>query len=418
MNTYDPLFYILSEKMPFSIRIEFRMKSPIDRDCLCVAVEETMKRFPWFCVEVKEQDGCLVTVPNPRPVTVYEGKEAPVFGSEAFGRHWIAVSYFEKRIWVHVTHVLTDGGGLFPMFKTLMYHYLTRREGREFSTDGVRFPDTPLLPDEVAPPYDREALRGAEPLAPPNDKPCFRFEQGGLVTDREKTVYCFRVAEADVMRYSHGHDASPCALVSSLMAKAIWAVHPQAKEDLVCDVSYNMRGVFRCPNYGGLLSSALSIHYPERLKNADLTKICTCTRGMISLQSQAENTRAYMDKKCQFIEALGTLPTVEEKRRFAAPQALADANRNTFSVSYVGKSGFADMEPYFVAIYNMTDGSTDGGILIEISACDGWFNFAFLQGFSTDVYYRAFLRELDKEGLVYKEGEHGPLSVGTFELPE
>ena len=417
MHPYDPLFYIPSEKMPFSIRLEHWMKSSMDEGCLRAAVDETMKRFPYFCIEVKEQDGALVTVPNPRPVVVYEGEHAPVFGSEEMNRHWIAVSYYGKRICLHATHVMADGGGLAPLQKTLIYHYLTRREGREFNTDGVRFPDTPFFADECAPPYDREALRGAKPLAKPNSAPIFRLPDGGVITDDRPTVYRFRVAEKDVMRYSHGHDASPCALVASLMAKAVWAVHPEVTDDLVCDVSYNMRGALGCPHNYRLLSSALSLRYPKRLQEASVERVCTCTRGMISLQSQPENARAYLDQKCQFIEAVNALPTVEEKRRFVGPRAIADANRNTFSVSYVGKSGFGDMERYLVAIYNLTDGSTQGGVMIEISAWDGWFNFAFLQGFSTDVYVRAFLRELDKEGLVYKVGEHGPLTVGGYELP-
>ena len=54
---YDPLFYICSKKMSFTIRIEIAMKEKIESKSLQYAVDNAIKRFPYFRVKVIKKGG-------------------------------------------------------------------------------------------------------------------------------------------------------------------------------------------------------------------------------------------------------------------------------------------------------------------------------------------------------------------------
>ena len=404
-NRYsDPMFYISSDKMPFTICIETILKEEVDGAALAGAVERAMKCYPYFRMRIKEEDGELIAVPNPLPVVVYEGTDIRPLGSAGVNYHLLALSLHGKTVNFYVSHVITDGGGFVPFVKTVLFCYFSAVKGGEMSSEGFRLPDDPVPESETAMPFPEEKMRAADALCLPKNNEYFRLEDGGLIRDFTPKIYRVRISAADVMKYSHGNDGSPCALVSSLMANAIRNLHPEMKKDIVSAISFNMRPALGNRDSCRLLCSALEVRYPELLRGADMSKICTCTRGMITLQSQPENVLYYAERKRRFLEeTVLPLPGIEAKKECLGAAALADSVSNTFSVSYVGQLGLGPIEQYIDAIYNLTDGSTYRTLFIEISAVGDRFDLAFLQGFSEDVYYRAFLSELSACGLEYSE---------------
>lgn len=415
---YDPMFYLCSAEMPFTIRIEVTFRTPIDPDALSEAANAAVRRYPYFAVQVVSEDGELHCAPNPRPLIVYPGPEVRPLGSEAVNRHLLAFGYEGKLLCLYASHVITDGAGLFPYIKTMLYEYLSRVCPEKPDPAGLPMVDSPFFPDELGNPFPEAKMAAASPLylAPQSD--FFRLRDGGYVTDSRRTVYRFRVRESEVMAYNLDHDGSPCALFSSLMAKAIWALHPENEKEIVSAVSFNLR-----PGLGNgyswrMLCSSIPLRYPARLRDAETVKLCTCSRGMVTLLSQPENVLYYAQQTRERMEALLRLPGVAAKRAALSPAALQDSVENTFSVSYVGKMGLGSLEPHLESIYNLTDGSTYQTAFIEISSVGGWFDVAFLQGFSSDVYYRAFLRELNACGLDYIEEASSPLGTPEIELPE
>ena len=55
---------------PNEIEIRIRMRDLIDPSALRMAVDMTMKRYPYFCVELQKKNGQYVFADNHRPVTV------------------------------------------------------------------------------------------------------------------------------------------------------------------------------------------------------------------------------------------------------------------------------------------------------------------------------------------------------------
>ena len=415
---YDPMFYLCSAEMPFTIRIEVTFKQPVDPDALREAANAAVRRYPYFAVQVVSEGGELVCRPNLRPLAVYPGPEVRPLGSEGVGRHLLAFSYEGSLMCLFASHVIADGAGLFPYIKTLLYEYLARVLPAAPDPAGLPMVDSPFFPDELGNPFPEAKMAAAAPLYLPPKRDFFRLRDGGFVTDAQRTVYRFRVKESEVMAYNQDHDGSPCALVSSLMAKAIWELHPENEKDIVSAVSFNLRPGLGNGHSWRMLCSYLPLRYPARLRDAPPVKLCTCSRGMVTLMSQPENVLVYAQKTRERMEALLQIPGVAAKRAALAPAALRDSTENTFSVSYVGKMGLGSLEQHLDSIYNLTDGSTYQAAFIEISSVGGWFDIAFLQGFSSDVYVRAFLRQLTACGLSYIEGSVTPLGTPAMELPE
>ena len=408
-NYYDPLFYISSDKMPFTIRIETVVSDSIEPDALEYAVQLGIKRYPYFAVRIVEENGEYLTVPNSEPVAVYEGPAVYPLGSEQVNRHILAVSYYNNEIYFDISHVITDGNGFYPFIKTVLYYYCCRRYGLDLDPAGINMADDPLFSDEITNPYPEESMKIAEPLYEKKIGRYFRLCDGPYVKDEKATVYRCRVPQYEMMRFNYDNDGSPCILVSVLMAKAIWSLHPEVKDDLVSAISFNLRpGLGNKHNYR-MLCSAIHLDYHDFMRDYEISKLCTCSRGMVTLQSQPENVLYYAKQRKERFEAIKKIPGLNAKKELMGNKALVDSISNTFSVSYVGRPNFGSLEPYVREMYPITDGSVYKTLFLEISSVDGWFDIAFLQGFSSDSYYRAFLSQLTSNGLCYEEGKTTPL---------
>ncbi len=417
MKYYDPMFYICSDKMPFGIRIETNLKYEINGEILEYAVNRAIKRYPYFSVKTEEKDGNLITVPNNLPIKVFKGTLEFPLGSKEVNGHILALSYSGNTINFYITHVITDGNGFTPFMKTVLYVYLCKYLNTELSNEGIRRPDDPLLPDETGNPYPEELMEKAEPFYNVPNKDFFRITDGGYVTDEIRTSYNFRAKMSDVMKFSHENDASPCALFSSIMAKAIRSVHPDETKDIVSAVSFNLRPGLGNRNSYRMLCNAIMIRYPKRLDNAPVSKICTCTRGSITLQSQAENVLYYAQKKKEQLEEFLKISDIKTKKEILSKTALKDSTDNTFSVSYVGAVDYGSLQEHIESVRYFTDGSTYRTLFTEISSFNEWFYITLLQGFSNDVYYKALLNELKQNDIEYEEDGSVPLGTPDIELP-
>ena len=417
MEYYDPMFYLCSEEMPFTIRIETKMTDEVRGEDLFAAMTEAFLRYPYFSVRVVERDGEYVLVHNDAPAAVYEGDGTVPLGSEKLGYHLTAIAYSGRMMHFCTSHVMTDGAGFFPFIKTVLYLYLCRRYGKTLDPAGIRLPSDPFYPDEIGNPFPEEKMLTAAPFYVDRHRPFFRLRGGGYVTDATPTMYRFRIGEKEFLDYNNDVDGSPCALVSSLMARAVWRLHPDVTDDIVSAVSFNLRpGLGNRASYR-MLCSSINLHYRSSMRDFDITKLCTCSRGMTTMQTQPEDVLYCAEQRRRDMEKLLAVPGLQTKKEILSKKALADSVNNTFSVSYVGRVDFGSILPYVESMYNVTDGSTYKTVFIEVAAVNGYFNIAFLQGFSSDVYYRAFLHELDVCGIAYTEDGVSPMNAPKIELP-
>ena len=78
--------YSTRKDAPHLIRMMMQMSDPIDRAVLRSAVDVTMQRYPYFCVELRKNDGQYVFEHNTRPVVISDTLGGTELNSESFFR--------------------------------------------------------------------------------------------------------------------------------------------------------------------------------------------------------------------------------------------------------------------------------------------------------------------------------------------
>ncbi len=417
MKYYDPNFYICSDEMPFTVKLRCILKDAVDGAVLYDAAQTAIRRYPYYAIRVVRSGEEYLTEPNPLPIAVYEGKKVFPLGGKEVNGHMIALSYSGRELYFQFSHVIGDGAGFFPFVKTTLYYYFCKRYHTQLDSTDIRLADTPFYPDELCNPYPEEKMKQQEEPFYTTDKGDYFEITDGVYAGGEPTVYYCKVKQKDFMRFNRMNDGSPCSLGASLATRAIWKLHPETEKNIVCDVSFNMRfGLGNRTNYR-MLCRSIPLIYGNKLRDKQIIDLGTYSRGMTMLHTQPENVLYYCERRRKALRSIENIKTLAERKKIWGEKALKDANANTFSISYVGQMGLGSLEPYIEAIYNLTDGSTYKRFFIEISSVGEWFDIAFLQGFSSDVYYRGFLEQLKENEITYIDEGSEPMALPKVCLP-
>ena len=115
--------YVTTKESPNEIRIRIRMRDLIDSNVLRHAVDTTMERYPYFCVELQKKDGQCIFAENHRPVVITNSLHGVALNSEASNYHMIAFCWQDNWIILDVFHGMTDGTGAYEVVRTLLYYY-------------------------------------------------------------------------------------------------------------------------------------------------------------------------------------------------------------------------------------------------------------------------------------------------------
>ena len=115
--------YETDETDPHTFRISIKLKDMVDGDVLRRAVDTTMVRYPYFRVRACLDGEEVCFEDNPEPMPVIHTDKRIVLGSEQTSGHLLAFCYWKNWLYIDIFHGMTDGGGIAPVLKTLLYYY-------------------------------------------------------------------------------------------------------------------------------------------------------------------------------------------------------------------------------------------------------------------------------------------------------
>ena len=419
---FQPLFseinplYASSRETPNIISLRVRMCGDIDGAMLDRAVEAGMNRYPYFRVELQKRDGQWGFIENRRPVTVSRSAVGAALNSEASNRHLIAFSWHEDWIILNVSHALTDGTGAYEVLRTVLYYYCSWRYGAQLSREGIRLAGDAISPEEYedpAPRVTREPPENADGDSMPALNPVVASNLGD---DTAKTVFSTSLSEAGFMRFNADHDGSPATIVALFLSRAIAALHPDCPNPIRISLCVNQRRALGTPLAHQSLVGGAWLEYVEKMRDYPLDMQATVYRGMVFAQTMDERVlegMRYINRNTRRLLSLAS----DEARAVEAKENSDGLKRAlTATVSYVGRGRFGDAERY-IRDFHLWANAMNENILVEISAINGRFIFDFSQNFSTPVYWRAFLKQLDENGIAYEERPAAPLALPEIRLP-
>ena len=408
--------YTTTKEAPAEIRIRIRMRDLIDPEILRRAVDTTMERYPYFCVELQKKEGGFVYAENHRPVVISDSLHGAELNSEETNYHMIAFCWQDNMIILDVFHGLTDGTGAYEVVRTLLYYYCSERYNVSLKEDGIR-----LVGDEIS------AEEWIDPVVSRTDLPTPKQNElmsdalnvittAGLEEDRRHTVYSVAISEKEFMRFNLDNDGSPGTMVALLLSRAIAKLFPESENAIRIALCVNQRKALNAPLAHQSLVGGVMLEYKDKLRDWSLEMQGTAYRGMVFAQTQEENVLRGI---ASFKGVNGMLLTKEsdQERIGVASYINSLAGKlTTATVSYVGKADYKEAEQY-IRDFRLWTSPMGNNLLVEISAVNGRFTLDFLQSFSSPVIVNAFLKELEENGIVYDLQDVNELELPNIQLP-
>ena len=408
--------YTTTKETPTVIRIRIRMRDLIDPAILRRAVDTTMERYPYFCVELQKKEGGFVYAENHRPVVISDSLHGAELNSEETNYHMIAFCWQDNMIILDVFHGLTDGTGAYEVVRTLLYYYCSERYNVSLKEDGIR-----LVGDEIS------AEEWIDPVVSRTDLPTPKQNElmsdalnvittAGLEEDRRHTVYSVAISEKEFMRFNLDNDGSPGTMVALLLSRAIAKLFPESENAIRIALCVNQRKALNAPLAHQSLVGGVMLEYKDKLRDWSLEMQGTAYRGMVFAQTQEENVLRGI---ASFKGVNGMLLTKESDQERIGVASYINSLASKFTtatVSYVGKADYKEAEQY-IRDFRLWTSPLGNNLLVEISAVNGRFTLDFLQSFSSPVIVNAFLKELDENGIIYDLQDVNELELPNIKLP-
>lgn len=391
---YEPMLYMSTPEHPNTMCVITRLKEPIDGDILQSVVQELSVRFPYFYVKAVVRDNDVYPEPNPLPMTVRNTWDPIAFNSAQSNYHLAAWKYEGTRVALEISHSLTDGAGVFPYVKSVLYLYLTRKTGEALDPEGIRLPKEAIPESETGNPFAALDIDGAkEPLyIKPTVEDFLRIKAEGDLTPQ---VHYVKLKESQLIEYCRDFDGSPNAMIAVMFARAARKYDPDNEKTVSVSVAIDHKAMLGSYDNYRLFANVIELDFPKSRSLNDLMKSCTMARGQMMLQAQPENSLWAMKQRKLTYAKLGQLPL---EIKLGAIAKSAGMPRWTFSVSYVNSRSFGSLDPYIEGLSVVADpGVFDIGC--EISCINHHFFLTIIQSFTADRFVELFLRELSSVGI-------------------
>ena len=391
---YEPMLYMSTPEHPNTMCVITRLKEPIDGDILQSVVQELSVRFPYFYVKAVVRDNNVYPEPNPLPMTVRNTGDPIAFNSAQSNYHLAAWKYEGTRVALEISHSLTDGAGVFPYVKSVLYLYLTRKTGEALDPEGIRLPKEAIPESETGNPFASLDIDGAkEPLyIKPTVEDFLRIKTEGDLTPQ---VHYVKLKESQLIEYCRDFDGSPNAMIAVMFARAARKYDPDNEKTVSVSVAIDHKAMLGSYDNYRLFANVIELDFPKSRSLNDLMKSCTMARGQMMLQAQPENSLWAMKQRKLTYAKLEQLPL---EIKLGAIAKSAGLPRWTFSVSYVNSRSFGSLDPYIEGLSVVADpGVFDIGC--EISCINHHFFLTIIQSFTADRFVELFLRELSSVGI-------------------
>ena len=407
--------YLSNEDISNVMCVRLRVRDPIDGEILKNAEETAAVRYPYFCVELKKQGKDYVFEKNDRHVVVINSEKGVELNSEESNYHLFSVSWYENRLFLYMSHALTDGTGMYRFLQTLLYYYISEYYNKKLNCPGVWLVTDPIEEEELvdhARHMEKVPVEEGGELSPGLNV----VKKAELKNDTEKTVHSIVISESEFMKFNFQNEGSPATMISLLLARAFADIFPDASEKIRISVCINLRKGMDTPrahhgNVGGIW-----LEYLDRIRDWPLEKQMIAFRGKLIAESRQEKLLMAVSNSIRGTERLLAMENDDERAAASKDAVEGFRDLQTATVSYVGKANFGDIEQY-IEEFHMWAPAVFENVLLELSAINGRMFIDFIQNFSDRRFFDAFLRQLSQNGIAYQSQSTHRLEIPKTRLP-
>lgn len=414
------LLYAADPEMVNTIRIGITLTEAVDEEALRSALLKAAQRYPYFAVRLSRRGEEYVMEPNVLPFVVSPDGRTVTLGSEESNYHIFAFAWEGCRIYLDTSHFFTDGNGMFPFLKTLLYYYLrTVHPDDRFETTGIALAGSSIPCAEEDDPYPTEPFpeKPLGTLARPGEVYQLKDQPQGYENADCWTSFRFRIRQKDMMAFVSSVDGSPATFIASLMYKAIADAHPETDLPMVCGMQHQFRQALGSPLSHMCHVNIVPIIYPARLRGRGVEQLNTIARGSLILRADDANDLLTVNAHIHNEKRIQDM-TIAEKHNYMRQVILDGIGVNTFEVSYTGRVPWSGLDRYITDIAPYFDLTLSGGLTVEIFSVGNDFSINIMQLSPVTEYVDRFSALLRDCGVEYVSEKPEHFSLCRFQLPK
>lgn len=366
------LLYEYMKKNAFTVRVKVTFTETVEEEFLVQAAREAMTRFPYFSVSIGLDEGeNYVLLPNDRPIAVLPEKdERLMLGSEEVGGHLFAITWKGNDIWFNWAHCICGGFGSLFWIKTTLYQYLTKKYGYIEPPADLKAVGSQVDSEEYAYP-DTDKL--------PLDEPMKRYEEGNSYVGLERDliyfinpfaddVYYYQIEfdSKDFMEYVKEINGTPNSVLVAFMLKTTARYYPKLpNQHISAKILADYRKDIGCPKSYRDYVRFIHVKYDWDMEMDSIERLSQHAREAINTQKQPENSYEWYRRLDEARRGIDEQPDLKSKKKYAQKHSIYKSDvRDTYVVSYVGKTDWGGMTEYIDSIYVITDGN----MMLELMA--------------------------------------------------
>ena len=411
------LIYAAGEDLYNTIRTRIALTEPVDPDALRKAVDMAIVRYPYFSVKLERTGEEYVLVRNDAQLPLSSGGKAIALGGEESRRHLFAIVYDDNLIYFDTSHFLTDGNGIFPFIKTLLYCYLhIVHPEEEFDTSGIALPDSAVpadeaddypFPAEIVPTDPIGFVRRPERILTLDDQP-----EGYSERDRW-TSFRLKIKQKELIKFASSVDGSPASFIASVMYLALSEFFTDKNRPIVCGMQHQYRRALGKPNSHLCHVNIVPIIFTRKMHARGLDVLNTMARGTTLVRTDVANDLLIVNKHIKNEARIKDMP-LAEKHDYMRAFVRHEIGRNTFEISYTGRVDFSGLDRYIADFTPIVDMSLSGGISVEIFALGDNFSINIMQRNKNTRYVDEFIRLLQEKGITCVADEPEGFEINDF----
>ena len=399
----NPGYYTVSESISNVIRIEFKMDADVDGTALQRAAEYALRRYTYFAVKAVISGNSYLNVENENLFTVSSGIRRIRLLSEESAYYPLAIQYEGERLALDISHALTDGHGLLPFVKTLLYYYICFSTGVSYAAGDISTVETPIFDDELGNPDDKIDYDSiTKPLcARPAVENPFTLADIGLKNVGKKTAHYFQIDETMFMRYVKSVGGSPTAVMTAMLAEIMWELS-LTDRSLYIGVAIDHRPMLGNLHSYRSLSNLVPVVYERKQRGLSIEKLCSFARETVRLQADRQNVLYFRKQMLEGSKKMEMVPSIEKKRELLKGRIEQSLGRYSCTFSYPGIVDLGEAGAHIKALKALADTVADNCLSAEMLAFGGAFHLSLIQGFDDDIIAKEVMRHLDAEGIHYE----------------
>lgn len=415
------LMYAAGADMINTHRTAVTLKEPVNPQMMEKALIKAAVRFPYFSVKLRRQGEEYVLKPNALPFVLSPEGGTVTLGTAESNFHLFAFAWDGCRFYMDGSHFITDGNGLFPFLKTILYYYLSFQhpdacfDAKQFALSGDPVPDAEAdddpYPQEPLPEHPIGSLSRPEQIFMLEDQPKGYESKAGW------TSFCFIIPQKELMAFVSSIDGSPASFVASLLYKAITSLHPENRLPIVCGMQHQFRKALGRPFSHLCHVSVVPMVYPDRMRDANLERLNTISRGMLIVRASDENDVLTVNEHIRNEQMIRGM-TMARKHEYMRKAVLDGIGKNTYEVSYTGRVPWSGLERYMENATPYLDMTLSGGISVEIFSVGEVFSVNIMQRNDDSRYVDAFCELLRENKIRYTAEKPERFRLCGFQLPD